>query len=323
MDAYAAALEDSEPAAAPKRVQANAKTFADLAMRYFNSPHFLGLSPTSRGNYRRIVDHFVKEHGHRRVDQMRRAHIVAIMGKMADRPGAAITLLKRVRTLINFAIELEWIETDPTKRVRSYKSKEFHSWTEDEIAQFEARWPIGTPQRLAFAILLYTGQRGSDARGMVCPDAAGKVRVVQQKTGASLVIACHPNLLVALGAIPKRHLTMLTTAYGEPFSVKGFGQFMSAAISAAGLPTRCKAHGLRKAAARRLAELGCTPHQIMSVTGHKTLAEVERYTRAAEQERLNQEALAKQLANSKVPNSPARIAKPIENKGEKYRGGAP
>ena len=95
---------------------------------------------------------------------------------------------------------------------------------------------------------------------------------------------------------------MLTTAYGEPFSVKGFGQFVSAAIGAAGLPAKCKAHGLRKAAARRLAEVGCTPHQNMSVTGHKTLTEVERYTRAAEQERLNQQALAKQLANTRVPN---------------------
>ena len=323
MEAYAAALEESEPTAMPRREPAKAKTFADLATRYFNSPHFLGLSPTSRANYRRIIDHFVTEHGHRRVDQLRRAHVVAIMGKMADRPGAAITLLKRVRTLINFAIELEWIDTDPTKRVRSYKSKEFHTWTEDEIAQFEAHWPIGTPQRLAFAILLFTGQRGSDARAMARPDAEGKVRVIQQKTGAKLVIACHPDLLAALSALPKEHVTMLTTAYGEPFSVKGFGQFMSAAIRAAGLPAKCKAHGLRKAAARRLAEVGCTPHQIMSVTGHKTLAEVERYTRAAEQERLNQEALAKQLANKKVPNSPRQIAKPIENKGKSNGGGAP
>ena len=110
---------------------------------------------------------------------------------------------------------------------------------------------------------------------------------------------------------------MLTTAYGKPFSVKGFGHFMSAAIASAGLPGRCKAHGLRKAAARRLAEVGCTPHQIMAVTGHKTLAEVERYTRAAEQKRLNKEALEKQLANNKVPNSQPRIAKPIENAAEK------
>jgi integrase len=37
-------------------------------------------------------------------------------------------------------------------------------------------------------------------------------------------------------------------------------------------------HGLRKAAARPLAEAGCTTHEIAAITGHKTLSEVERYT---------------------------------------------
>ena len=91
----------------------------------------------------------------------------------------------------------------------------------------------------------------------------------------------------------------IVTAYGVPFSIKGFGQFMSDAIRKAGLPPYCKAHGLRKAAARRLAEAGCSAHEIMAVTGHKTPSEVERYTRAAEQERLNAAAMAKQLENKK------------------------
>jgi integrase len=81
------------------------------------------------------------------------------------------------------------------------------------------------------------------------------------------------------------------TAYGQPFSVKGFGNMMSTAIRDAGLPERCKAHGLRKAAARRLAEAGCSASEIAAITGHKTLAEVERYTRAADQERLARQAI--------------------------------
>ena len=89
-------------------------------------------------------------------------------------------------------------------------------------------------------------------------------------------------------------MTILTTAYSQPFSVKGFGQFVSAAIAEAGLPTRCKAHGLRKAAARRLVEAGCSANEIMAVTGHKTLSEVERYVRAAEQVRLNERAIERQ-----------------------------
>jgi hypothetical protein len=72
---------------------------------------------------------------------------------------------------------------------------------------------------------------------------------------------------------------------------------ISAAIREAGLPGRCKAHGLRKAAARRLAEAGCSASEIAAITGHKTLAEVERYTRAADQERLARQAIQRRSEN--------------------------
>jgi integrase len=302
MDAYANALaETGSNEVRVKRSAPAPRTFAALAPLYFQSAHFKGLSQTSRGNYRRIIDTFLAEHGHGRVDQFRRKHLIKIMGRMADRPGAAITLLKRIRTLVRFAIDLEWIETDPTLRVRSYQSQEFHTWTEEEIEQFEDRWPIGTKERLAFAIVLYTGQRVSDAHAMPRPDKSGLIRVVQQKTGTALVIPAHANLIAALDAMPGKHATMLTTAYGQPFSVKGFSQFLVGAMREAGLPARCVPHGGRKAAARRLAEIGCTPHEIMAITGHKTLSEVERYTRAAEQQRLAGKAMER-LENNRLPN---------------------
>lgn len=147
---------------------------------------------------------------------------------------------------------------------------------------------------------------------MARPAAGDKIRVAQQKTGAKLAIALHPNLRQSLDLCPSGHVAAITTAFGRPFSVKGFGQFASAAIAKAGLPSRCKAHGLRKAAARRLAEAGCTAHEIAAVTGHKTLSEVERYTRAAAQEMLNANAMAKQAANKQVANLPLQIGNPIE-----------
>ena len=74
---------------------------------------------------------------------------------------------------------------------------------------------------------------------------------------------------------------------------------MAEKIDAAGLPERCVTHGLRKAAARRLAEAGCSPNEIAAITGHATLAEVARYTRAAEQRRLA-EAAMERLAGSLI-----------------------
>jgi integrase len=123
------------------------------------------------------------------------------------------------------------------------------------------------------------------------------IRVAQQKTAAKLTIPIHEALDRVLSTANRGHSSILVTAFGERFSVKGFGQMISTAIREAGLPERCKAHGLRKAAARRLAEAGCSASEIAAITGHKTLAEVERYTRAADQARLARQAIRRQSEN--------------------------
>jgi integrase len=131
---------------------------------------------------------------------------------------------------------------------------------------------------------------------MLWTDLVGDaIRVAQQKTTTKLTIPIHKALSRLLATANRNHANILVTAYKRPFSVKGFGNMMSTAIREAGLPGRCKPHGLRKAAARRLAEAGCSASEIMAITGHKTLAEVERYTRAAEQERLARQAMNRQL----------------------------
>jgi site-specific recombinase XerD len=86
---------------------------------------------------------------------------------------------------------------------------------------------------------------------------------------------------------------VLVTASGKPFSPAGFGNWFRQVCDEAGLPGKCAAHGLRKAAARRLAEAGCTAHQIMSITGHKTLREVTRYTESADRRGLAVAAMSK------------------------------
>ncbi len=70
--------------------------------------------------------------------------------------------------------------------------------------------------------------------------------------------------------------TFLQTAYGKQRSPNGLGTAMRGWCDAAGLQN-CSSHGLRKACARRLIEAGATPHEMMSITGHKTLAEAQRY----------------------------------------------
>jgi integrase len=300
---YKACLADETAASASRRVAAADGTFAALATQYYGTALYRDLAPSSRVNYKRVIDGFLEDHGHRRVDQFTREKLDIIIGGMSDRPGAGIVLLKRIRTLVRYAMAIKKLKHDPTVGATSYRSKEFHTWTEGELAQFEAYWPEGSRQRLAYALLLYTGQRGSDVHRMSYTDIDdGTIEVAQQKTDQEdsdekLVIPIHKNLQRELDLAKRRHVVILATEWGKPFSVKGFGQFVSAAINAAGLPAKCKAHGLRKAAARRLAEAGCTAKQIQAITGHKSLEEVERYTRKADQKRLARQAMATQENN--------------------------
>jgi hypothetical protein len=88
--------------------------------------------------------------------------------------------------------------------------------------------------------------------------------------------------------------TFLTTNRGHPFkTAASFGNWFRERCDEAGLSKGISAHGLRKATARRLADLGCTAHQIAAVTGHATLAEVQRYTNAADRKHLAREAMKK------------------------------
>jgi enterobacteria phage integrase len=270
-------------------------TIAALINSYKQCVEYVGLRFTTKAGYATRIEALRTEHGHRMVAGLSRERIITgILQPYADRPGAALSILKMLRILIRHAINIGWLKHDPSLGIKRPKTNEIRSWTESEIEAFEAKWPAGTKQRLAFALLLYTGQRRSDVRRMTWADVTeNKIRVVQQKTGIKLSIPLHRDLLALLATAERKHVTILNTNFGRPFSVAGFSQWMRDAITKAGLPLDCKPHGLRKAAGRRLAEGGCTANEIMSILGHKTLAEAERYTRAADQAKLATAAVLK------------------------------
>lgn len=131
------------------------------------------------------------------------------------------------------------------------------------------------------------------------------------KLGSHLIIPLHAELRKILAAAQRDHVTILNTAFGRPFSVDGFSQFMRDAIKGAGLPLECQPHGLRKAAGRRLAEAGCSAREIMSILGHKTLSEAERYTRDADQEKLAKAAIVRLETGQKGNKVPKPGAKSL------------
>jgi integrase len=114
---------------------------------------------------------------------------------------------------------------------------------------------------------------------------------VKSQGRTTLSIPIHPILRPAPATAPTEHLTYIVTAQGAARSEKAFTGWLKDAAKLAGLPANSSPHGLRKAACRRLAEAGCTTHQIMAITGHKALAEVETYTRAVRQQILAEQAM--------------------------------
>jgi len=301
--AYNAALAN-EPLPAATRNAPEAGTFNKLVLDYLASVHFKRTKPSSQAVTRSILERFAAAHGHRTVAGMKRKHVEAIISGMAETPAAANNLLRRIRMILKFAIAHEIVRTDVTQGIPFYREGTIHTWTDAELAAFEDRWPLGTRQRTAYALALYTGQRRSDVARMTWADydaTAGTIRVRQMKTGVELLIPVHAALQDALEAWPRKHVAILANAAGRGTSIHGFGGFMAEAIAKAGLPARCVLHGLRKAAARRLAEAGCSTLQIMAVTGHRTLEEVQRYTAAAQQEPMARDAIARLTLSNRPP----------------------
>lgn len=255
---------------------------------YYGTPAYTGLADSSKKTYRSTLERFRTAHGAKPVATIERKHIKAILGAMAATPAAANKLLDKLHILMALALDEGWRKDDPTVGIKAYsrKTEGFHTWSEDEIAQYEAKHPVGTRARLAFDLMLYTGQRRSDMIRMGRQHVtAGRIRVKQQKTGAVLSLPMHPSLVASIAAAPTGDLTFLVTEAGKAFSAAGIGNRVRDWCDAAELP-HCTAHGLRKAAARRLAEAGASNQQIKAVTGHTTDVEVARYTAAADQARL-------------------------------------
>lgn len=294
MAAYKAAFSQQPETLNVGSAKHGAGTLSALAIEYFRSADFLRLQSGTQGNKRRILERFLVGNGHRLVAQMKREHVSRIIGAMAETPAAANNLLKNLRVLMGFAIVNNWRVDDPTAKIKKFREGEFHTWTEEELKVFEDRWPLGSRERTAYALHLYTGQRRSDVFRMTWADIVdGRMRVVQVKGGGKLLIPMHPELTKALERWPKSHVNIIVSSRGAPYTVESYGNLMSDSIGAAGVPEHCVLHGLRKAAARRLAEAGCTEKQIAAITGHKTLSEVARYTRAAEQSHLADSAILK------------------------------
>ena len=290
--AYQAALKATEnvPRAPLPR------TFGSMLEAWTLTAHFKGLRASTQATYLRlIIDMQKQDYAPAPVDEFEPVHIKRIMARHSDTPAAANTRLKIMRSAFEYAVNDGWRSDNPATLVKRYKEVAAGAtpWSEEQIEQYLTHWPVGTMQRRALMLLLHTGQRRSDVVQLGQDHIDGDLlNLTQRKTGKALSIPIVPELEEELELAPRAG-TFLQTSKGNPFTANGFYMRFKKWREEAGLPKGLSPHGLRKAAARRLAESGCSAHQIAAITGHESLKEVERYTRSADQKKLAREAMGK------------------------------
>jgi enterobacteria phage integrase len=219
-------------------------TMAALIASYLQSPEFVAVRETTKAGYCSRIEAIRKAHGHRPVATMTKDAIVTkVLQPYAGKEGQRLAILKMLRILIRHARAIGLLDHDPSAGIERPKTKNIRSWTRDEIAQFEARWPIGTKQRLAFGLMYYLGQRprvglAGYSRRQDSYHAAKDRRVSENTDFAGIA----GNLAVSAAG----GRTILVTEYGKPFTVDGLSGLLRDAIRESGLPLSCQPHGLRK-----------------------------------------------------------------------------
>lgn len=305
MAAYEAAKSEAfaGPAEArPQRKRALPGTWRWLCQQYLaRCADYLTLEPSTREAYRRTLESTYEEpirpgaaasFGDMPIAHWRAKQVKVLRDRKIQQRAAANARIKVIRGVFRFAVEDELVSANPADAVPYLRTttKGHHTWTVEEVRQFEQRHPIGTTARLAMAIMLYTGCRRSDAvllgrqhaRGGWLRWTAYKNR---NRSPVEIDIPILPVLQAVIDGSRTGHLTYLTTKFGKPYSMGGFsGQFRDW-CDQAGLP-HCSAHGLRKAGATIAAENGASEHQLMAIYGWVDPKMAALYTRAARRRRL-------------------------------------
>lgn len=304
--AYDAALKGAKPTPVSKADPASMRA---LLEGFYRSATFKALDRRSQRVRMNILEAWARGKDDKPFRMVERRHILKWRDEKAETPGAATNLVKALRHVFAYAVDYGLMMANPATSVPYLRKKGggFHTWTIEEVRQFEAHWPVGSKPRLAMALLLYTAQRRSDmvtfGKQML---RDGRLHYIQRKTGKRMSTRVIAPLQAIIDATPSTGLTFLETHHGMPYTAAGFGNAFREWCDEAGLP-HCSAHGLRKALAARLAELGATTHQIKDALGHETLSEAARYTKDADAV-INSDAALKLIENNSVPLSAEKVS---------------
>jgi integrase/recombinase XerD len=310
--AYYAALrgEATQQAIATIATRGGSGSVKDAIDRYLASTTFIDdYSASTKALRRPILNSVGRLVGSLPLARMDRPWVERWL-ETAPTKGVKRTRLLALRPFLQWAVNpMRLLEADPTEaiKVKARGSTGHHTWSDEQIAQFRAHHPLGSKARLALELLLAVAARRGDGISLGHQHVKdGWLVFTQEKNRRRKPVKVETpiaaSLAAAIEACPSspESLTFLTNEWGRPFSRKSFNTWFRQQVAAAGLPDTCVPHGLRKAGCRIMAENDCTPHEIAAVSGHASLKEVERYTKAADRKRLAARAQAKVAAAGNV-----------------------
>lgn len=282
------------PARQPSKGSNSAGTLAWFIERYRETSAWTNLSLATRRQRENIFKHVLELAGRQPLAKITTASIMAGRDRRQDTPDQARHFLDAMRGLFRWAVKAKLVASDPTIGVDNPprpKTDGFAVWSDDDIAAYEKRWPIGTRQRVWLDVLIYTGLRRGDAvrfgRQHV-RNGVGSLKTEKNDTAVTLPIL--PVLSKTLEVGPCGDLTFIAGENGRPLTKESFGNLFRRACHAAGLRDR-SAHGLRKAAATRAANAGATVAQLEAIFGWNGGTMAALYTRAADRRRLAMEGM--------------------------------
>jgi integrase len=295
-------------AARPQEVKGEAVgSLGWLIARYRETTAWAALSAATRRQRENIFLHVIETAGDKPFAKITSEVILAGRERRASTPAQARNFLDAMRGLFRWATEAKLVKHDPTLGVRNPPRKVsdgFIPWTEEHVAKYQHRWPIGTRQRVWLDVLLYSGLRRGDAVRYGRQHVQNGVgRIKTEKSGFTVaVVPVLPILAETLAAGPCGDLTFIVGERGQPLTKESFGNAFREACRAADVPG--SAHGVRKIAATTAANNGATTSQLKALFGWTSDAMPALYTRAADRERLGREA-GHMLANENRTSIPS------------------
>lgn len=263
--------------------------------RYRETTAWTALSLATRRQRENIIRSVLETAARESAAAITRKHIIAGRDRRAATPAQARHFLDVMRGLFRWALEAGHVKADPTQGIKNPskpKGGGFPPWTEDDVERYEARWPIGTKERVWFGVLLYTGLRRGDAVRLGRQHVRDGIATLRtEKTGITVTIPILPVLNDILQVGPCGDLAFICGENGGPLTKESFGNFFREACNAAGVSK--SAHGVRKIGATRAANNGATVAELEAIFGWEGGRMASLYTRAADRVRLAKGAMAK------------------------------